>query len=68
MIQEPNRNAITVTDIDIPFGRLVTIMVKLMLASIPALLLFYIICFTIAAMFMIIFGGSAVLLQHMSGH
>jgi hypothetical protein len=34
---------VTVSNIDIPFGRLVLIMLKWMLAAIPALILFYIV-------------------------
>lgn len=54
----------TVTDINIPFGRLVMIMLKLMLASIPALILFYIIIGGLFLLIMLVFGGGAALLQN----
>ena len=37
-------NGVTVRDFDIPFGRLVAIILKVMIASIPALIVFYAIC------------------------
>jgi hypothetical protein len=55
----------TITDINIPFGRLVMIMVKFMFASIPALILFYAFIFIIMMLFMLVFGGGAALLQHL---
>ncbi len=57
-----NDNRITVTDIDIPFGRMIGIILKLMLASIPAILLFYLVFFGIALLIGIFFGGFATLL------
>jgi hypothetical protein len=57
----------TITDIDIPFGRLVVMMLKLMLASIPALLCFYAIIGAIALVLTLVFGGGAALLQNL-GH
>jgi hypothetical protein len=57
-----NDNRITVTDIDIPFGRMIGIILKLMLASIPAILLFYLVFFGIAILFSAFFGGFATLL------
>ncbi len=47
---------ITITDIRIPFGRMVAIILKWMLASIPAILLMYLIFFVIAMILGI--GGS----------
>ena len=37
------QNQTTITDIDIPFGRLVVIILKLMLAALPAVILFYVV-------------------------
>ncbi|NLX27267.1 MAG: hypothetical protein GXY61_15115 [Lentisphaerae bacterium] len=37
----------TITDIRIPFGRMVAIILKFMLASIPAILILYLIIFVI---------------------
>lgn len=56
-------NGITIKDIDIPFFRLVAIMLKIMLASIPALILFYVLCFIVLMTFVAIFGGGAALLN-----
>lgn len=55
----------TVTDIDIPFSRMVMIMLKLMFASIPALILFYLFIGAIMLVIMLVFGGSAALLQNL---
>ena len=45
------------TDVDIPFGRLVVILLKTMIASIPALICFYIFLAIIGLIFMLVFGG-----------
>jgi hypothetical protein len=47
-----------ITDIRIPFGRLVAIMVKLVLASIPALIIVWLIVFAIGIALTGIFGVS----------
>lgn len=59
----PPENRIVVNDVDIPFSRLVVIVLKLMLASIPAIILFYIIILGIALGIVAIFGGGAALLH-----
>ncbi len=64
----PPDRKITIQDIDIPFGRMVSIMLKVMIASIPAMLLFYAIFGILAVIVMAIFGGGAALLQGMSHH
>lgn len=51
-----HNDSTTIRDIDIPFGRLVVIMLKIMFAAIPAVLLFYIICGIVFAIFAMIFG------------
>lgn len=60
--EDPHRR-VTVTDINIPFGRLVVIILKFILASIPAMLVIY----AIMAVFMLIilglFGGAAAVLD-----
>jgi len=56
----------TVTDIDIPFSRLVVIILKFMLASIPALIVFYAILFAVVLGFAMVFGGGAALLNHLA--
>ncbi|CAN5462538.1 hypothetical protein BH23VER1_BH23VER1_22770 [soil metagenome] len=55
----------TITDINIPFGRLIIVMLKFMLASIPAILIMYAIIAAITLIIMMIFGGSAALFQSM---
>ena len=54
---------ITITDIRIPFGRMVAIILKFMLAAIPAILLLYLIIFGIALIFGAGLGGCAALLS-----
>lgn len=53
----PVSNRTTITDIDIPFGRLIMIMLKFMLASIPAVLVMYAIMFVIIMVVALFFGG-----------
>ena len=53
-----------IRDIDIPFFRMVAIMLKFMFASIPALILFYAILFVFALAVAAVFGGAAGLLNH----
>jgi hypothetical protein len=58
MNQNQSRSApITVTDVNIPFGRLVVIILKFMLASIPALIVFYAIFAFVALCLALLFGG-----------
>jgi len=42
-----NNNNVRITDIDISFGRMIIIIFKCMFASIPAMILFYLIAFGI---------------------
>lgn len=56
-----NENRTTITDIDIPFGRMVMIILKAMLAAIPAMLLFYLIMIPIFLLFGLGLGGCAAL-------
>jgi hypothetical protein len=55
-------NRVTLTDIDIPFGRMVMIILKWMLASIPAILLMWLIIGLIALVFGVGIGGCAALM------
>lgn len=57
-----NENRTTITDIDIPFGRMVMIILKFMLAAIPAVLLLYAVIFGVALVFGLGLGGCAALL------
>jgi hypothetical protein len=67
-MEQPSSTSITVTNIDIPFGRLVGILLKVMLAAIPAVIVFYAIFFAIALVVMTVFGGGAALLSHFGNH
>ncbi len=53
---------VTITDIDIPFGRLIVIMLKSMLASIPAILVLYAILGAIVLVIALVFGGLGALM------
>jgi hypothetical protein len=54
---------VTITDVDIPFGRMIAIILKWMLAAIPAIILMYLIIFGIALIFGVGLGGCAALLS-----
>ena len=45
------RNHVVITDVDIPFGRLVMLILKVMIASIPAYIILFIIFAILSAMF-----------------
>jgi hypothetical protein len=48
---------VTITDVDIPFGRLVVLILKLMVASIPAILLFYAFLAVVMLFVALVFGS-----------
>ena len=48
---------VTLTDIDIPLGRLIVVMLKMMLASIPAILILYAALAAIAVVVFMILGA-----------
>lgn len=54
---QANANGVTITNIDIPFGRLIVIMLKMMLASIPAILIMYAALAVIMVVVFMIFGA-----------
>ena len=54
---------VTVTDINIPFGRLVVLILKTMLASSPAVLIMYAIMAAIGLLFVGLLGGLGALSQ-----
>ena len=58
-----SENQTTITDIQIPFGRMVSIILKWMLASIPAILLMWIIMGAVMLIFGAGLGGCAALLS-----
>ncbi len=53
-------NGTTITDIRIPFGRMVAIILKWMLASIPAVILLYIVMAVLSVLMFALIGGGAV--------
>lgn len=72
-MSETSGTPVTITNIDIPFGRLILIILKWMFASIPALIIFYVIIGGIALVLALILGavtggGHSILeqLKHMS--
>ncbi|MGQ7792717.1 hypothetical protein ACUN0C_09930 [Faunimonas sp. B44] len=56
---------ITITDIDIPFWRLVAIFIKFTLAAIPAYFVVFLIVILIMAVFGTIFGGMGLMMDGM---
>jgi len=55
--QQPFVQRTVISDIDIPFGRMVVLILKAMIASIPALICFYLMLAIIGLIFMMAFGG-----------
>lgn len=53
----------TITDIDVPFGRMIVIIFKVMLASIPAVILLWIVMMFIMLIFGAGLGGCAAALS-----
>ncbi len=63
---EPTPSRLTrtvITDVDIPFGRMVVIILKWMLASIPAVLLLYAFFGILALLFAALIGGGGSLIE-----
>ena len=58
---------VTVRDIDIPFGRLVMIFIKLVLAMIPALIVVYVLIGAVGIVLIMLFGGVGGLEQMLRG-
>lgn len=58
------QNKTVLVDIDIPFGRLVMIIIKIALASIPAMIVVWITLGLIMALFGGIFGGFGGMWMH----
>ena len=61
--QNQGEGRVSVVDIDIPFGRMVIIILKWMLASIPAMLVMYAFMGLIWLFIVIVFGGLAAILS-----
>ncbi len=58
-----SEDQVVLTDVRIPFGRMVMIILKFMLASIPAVLLLYAVIFAIMLICGVGIGGCAALLS-----
>jgi len=56
-INTDENRSVVVTDIKMPFGSMVIFLVKLALASIPALLIIYAVMFAFVAILVLFFGG-----------
>jgi len=56
-VNDVGHQRVTIGDIDMPFGRIVVFMIKWMLASIPAMIIMYIIFAAVFGFFALIFGG-----------
>lgn len=56
-----SENKVVLTDVKISFGKMVLILLKLMLASIPAMLLLYAVIFGLMLIFGVGLGGCAAL-------
>ncbi len=56
---------VTITDIDIPFWRLVAIFIKFTLAAIPAYFVVFLIVMLVMAVFGTIFGGMGLMMNGM---
>ena len=56
---------VTITDIDIPFGRLVMIFVKFVLAAIPAYIIVFVIIAIIIGVIGALFGGVGLMMSDM---
>ncbi len=59
------RKGVTITDVDIPFTRLVVIILKTMLASIPAVIVMYAFLAAVGIALLIFFGGLGVVLENL---
>lgn len=63
---DPGRHkGVTITDIDIPFTRLVVIILKTMLASIPAVIVMYAFLAAVGIALLVVFGGLGVVLENL---
>jgi CHASE2 domain-containing sensor protein len=54
--ESKNKNEVIVTDIQMPFGSMIVFMIKWVLASIPAMIILFLIFFIGTAVFAGIFG------------
>ena len=54
--ESKNKNAVIVTEIQMPFGSMIVFMIKWVLASIPAMIILFLIFFIGTAVFAGIFG------------
>jgi hypothetical protein len=61
------KTRVVLTDVDVPFWRMVAIILKFMIASVPAAILFYLISIGIVVLCVMAFGGLAALAAGASG-
>ncbi len=54
----PLRQAVVITDIDMPFGSMVRFIVKWVIASIPAILILWVIMAILGGILALLFGGA----------
>jgi hypothetical protein len=55
--EQVDERRIVITDVDIPFGRLIVILIKIALASIPAMIVAWAIVMAILMLFALVFGA-----------
>jgi hypothetical protein len=60
----PNVQQTVITDIQIPFGRLVVLIIKYLFAAIPALIIFWIFMLIVGLILSAIFGGFFEVFRH----
>ncbi|MCB1070814.1 MAG: hypothetical protein KDL31_10700, partial [Kiritimatiellae bacterium] len=61
---EPEPQSMILTDIQIPFGRMVMIILKWSLASIPAVILLWLAMLLVGLLFGLSVGGCSMLMEH----
>ncbi len=61
---DPNAQRFVIVDLRIPFFRLVFFLVKLVLASIPAAFIVFLIIFFLSALIHVLFGPGAVWMEY----
>ena len=67
-LAQPAIQRVSVVDLDIPFWRMVALMVKSAFAAIPAIIIIWGVIFIIFMIVAVVFGGFAALLQSLQPH
>lgn len=60
--RQPSVTEVTVKDVDISFGQMVVLLVKLAIASIPAAIILWIVFAIFGGIFIAVFGGMGALM------